>query len=279
LVMTKERVGYLLTSGVRFFEQAHIKDVCALLRIIAFPEDEISFRRLMGLLPGVGPKTAQKVWEGVGRSFKSDDPRCLSIVGNAMKGEAAEVWKAVREIIQAYHAEELDDDPGEVVYRFVSAFYGRYMLDNFQDHDRRGDDIQEMILYSSNFETTSAFLSDIALMTNLDAEDEHVAEKDRDLVKLSTVHQAKGLEWPVVILLWMTENMFPSSRSIAESEDGESEERRLFYVAVTRAKDELYMCVPEWRRTHDGGMINYMQSRFIGELPGHLVRTVKPGFI
>lgn len=278
MVLTKARIDYLLTSGVRFFEQAHIKDVCALLRMLVFPEDEISFRRLLGLLPGVGPRTSQKAWESIDRSFKADEAVCITKVAGVLKGDALEIWRQIAKIIQAFYEEDLDDDPGEVVYRFVKVFYERYMADNFQDYARRADDIQEMVLYSSEFDNTSEFLSDIALMTNLDAEAESFSEKDRDVIRLSTVHQAKGLEWPVVILLWMAENMFPSSRSLAESEDGEAEERRLFYVAVTRAKDDLYMCVPQWRRTPDGGVIGYSPSRFIAELPGNLVQTVKPSF-
>ena len=86
-----------------------------------------------------------------------------------------------------------------------------------------------------------------------------------------TVHQAKGLEWPVVIVIWAAEGMFPSSRSMGENEN-DAEERRLFYVAVTRAKDELVLCAPGMRRTRDGGVFYCKPSRFIKELPRGLTR-------
>jgi DNA helicase II / ATP-dependent DNA helicase PcrA len=92
------------------------------------------------------------------------------------------------------------------------------------------------------------------------------------------VHQAKGLEWPVVIILWACEGMFPSSRSMQETAGGEAEERRLFYVAVTRAKDELCLCVPEVRRTREGGVIYSPPSRFVREIPPQHVEEVRGSF-
>jgi DNA helicase-2/ATP-dependent DNA helicase PcrA len=102
---------------------------------------------------------------------------------------------------------------------------------------------------------------------------------DEESLRLSTVHQAKGLEWPAVIIIWATEGMFPSGRSLKESNAGEAEERRLFYVAVTRAKDDLLMCVPELRRTRDGGVAYFSPSRFIKELSPELVDETVVGFI
>jgi DNA helicase-2/ATP-dependent DNA helicase PcrA len=122
----------------------------------------------------------------------------------------------------------------------------------------------------SKYTSTKEFLNDVALLTNLDAEAAEPGEEEGDSIKLSTVHQAKGLEWPVVIVIWLAETMFPSARSINENEDGEAEERRLFYVATTRAKDELILCVPEMRKTHDGGIYACEPSRFVSELPEDL---------
>jgi len=117
------------------------------------------------------------------------------------------------------------------------------------------------------------------LLTNLDAEAENLSPADRNAVRLSTVHQAKGLEWPVVIVIWATEGMFPSSRSMNESDEGEAEERRLFYVAATRAKDELVLCTPEVRRMRDGGIMYCQPSHFVDELPGEVISSRRIGFI
>ena len=127
-----------------------------------------------------------------------------------------------------------------------------------------------MIDFTARFENCAAFLSEMALLTNLDAEAE-TAPAGQEGVRLSTVHQAKGLEWKAVFVLWLNEGLFPSSKS-AEQTGGEAEERRLFYVATTRAEDRLFLCCPEVRRKRDGGVILYEPSRFLREIPSHLLK-------
>jgi len=277
--LTREGIPYVITSGARFFEQAHIKDVCSILRILDNAADEMAFNRLMAMFPGIGARTAQKIWKELGGTFKASDQAHRSALLAMMKPGAREAWLSVEPILNAYTDEHLDEDGGEVLHRFVESFYERHAANTFEDAERRLDDIRELILYTSEYESVRDFLSDVALLTNLDAEVENIKSDSRDSLRLSTVHQAKGLEWPVVIVLWMNEGMFPSARSLDESPAAEAEERRLFYVAVTRAKDELLMCVPEIRRTRDGGVMYYTPSRFIEELPQELVVEKRLGFI
>ena len=267
MALTKENMPYVITSGMRFFEQAHIKDVCSLLRIIDNPADEVAFARLLGMLPGVGPATVRKIWKGLGSSFVAADKGAREFLLSALKGGSREVWEMIDPLLDKYFEEDLQSDPGEIVYQFLTTSYHRYLADTYQDHGKREDDITEMVNYMSKYTSTREFLNDVALLTNLDAEADSPGAEEGNSIKLSTVHQAKGLEWPVVIVIWMAETMFPSARSISENEDGEAEERRLFYVATTRAKDELILCVPEMRRTHDGGVYACEPSRFITELP------------
>jgi len=277
MALTKERVPYVITSGIRFFEQAHIKDVCSLLRIIENPVDEVSFYRLLGLLPGVGPATCRKIWKQLGRSFVAADKAARDYVMSSLKAGSREVWETIDPLFEKYFTEEWSGDPGEVVYQFLTTSYHRYLADTFQDYAKREDDITEMVAYMSRYSNVREFLNDVALLTNMDAEDGRPEDDDAVSIKLSTVHQAKGLEWPVVIILWMSETMFPSARSITENEDGEAEERRLFYVAVTRAKDELVLCVPSMRKTHDGGVYSCDPSRFIEELPDDVTEVQYSG--
>ena len=116
-------------------------------------------------------------------------------------------------------------------------------------------------------------------MTNLDAQNRSANSDDQ--MQLGTIHQAKGMEWPVVILPWLVDSVFPSARSV---EDGNiDEERRLFYVAVTRAKDRLYMCVPRSMKRPDGNSFPVEQSQFVREIPQslyneHEVRSVTPAY-
>ena len=276
LELAKERIPFVITSGVRFFEQAHIKDACSLLRLLANPEDELAFCRLFGMLPGVGPKTAQSLWGKLGGRYlpgaESD-----ATLEKAMRPASFAAWKKISGVCDAYVREGLEEDPGEAVHQFVEEFYADHAANVFEDHDRRLEEIAEMEIYTSRYENVREFLSDVALLTNLDAESGDNA-KPGETVRLSTVHQAKGLEWPVVILLWVSDGMFPSARSVNESPDGMSEERRLFYVAVTRAKDELHICSPEMRRMRDGGIIPCGPSPFITELPPGLLQEVRRTF-
>ncbi|MBA4388207.1 MAG: DNA helicase UvrD [Verrucomicrobia bacterium] len=278
LELSREQVPYVITSGVRFFEQAHIKDVCSLLKLAANPADELSFIRLLGLLPGTGPRTAEKIWAKLGGSYDVHDEPHRATVAAGLKPEARGLWLKIEPILMAYLDEELFEDGGEMVFRFTKQFYEGYASKAFDDPERRIDDIQELVLYTSRFENVEQFLSEVALLTNLDAEVEKVSDREDEAIRLSTVHQAKGLEWGAVIILWATDNMFPSARSMAEP-GGEAEERRLFYVAVTRAKDDLLMCVPEVRRSKDGGVLYQKKSRFIEEIPINLLKQDRAGFI
>ena len=128
--------------------------------------------------------------------------------------------------------------------------------------------------FSEQFDSLQEFLTQLALLTNIEAEETDVADRDTERLRLSTIHQAKGLEFGVVFVLWLSDGMFPSGRSLDERE-GESEERRLFYVVTTRAKDELHLMVPSYRRQRDGGVQYYNPSRFVQELDENLLQRYR----
>lgn len=276
LELARGGLTYLITSGVRFFEQAHIKDVCALLRLLCNPGDELAFQRMVCLWPRLGPKTAMKLWSKLGGRCDLSKEATRVRLSEMMPAAARDGWACVSAIAADYDKDDLTHDPGEVIHRFVKSFYDVYALETFENYDRRIEDIKELINYTARFESIDQFMSDVALQTNLD-ERPDVEEVDaQQSVRLSTVHQAKGLEWKVVFLVWMCEGLFPSQRSLDEVDD--TEERRLFYVATTRAKDELYLCCPRLRRTRDGGIQMMTPSRFVEEVPRELMEKVRPGW-
>jgi DNA helicase-2/ATP-dependent DNA helicase PcrA len=277
LELTRQEMPFIITSGVRFFEQAHIKDVCALPRLFVNPADELAFRRLLGLLPKVGDKTALRIWSRLQGRFDPRAAGALKQVAGMLPAAAREDWKAVEEIGRSYGPDRLGDDPGEIIHRFVKGFYDEYAVETFDDYERRIEDLDALIDFTARYENLESFLSETALASNLDAEADSVREEPADALRLSTVHQAKGLEWAVVFILWVVDGMFPSSRSLNEGGDGE--ERRLFYVATTRAKDQLYLCLPEIRRSRDGGVMPCLPSRFVAELPSGLLKDEFVGFI
>jgi DNA helicase-2/ATP-dependent DNA helicase PcrA len=144
-------------------------------------------------------------------------------------------------------------------------------MENYDNHDNRLDDLEQLAVFARQFASIEDFLTQLALLTNVEAEDDKPKDRDEETVKLSTIHQAKGLEFDVVFVVMLCDGLFPSARSL-DIPDAEEEERRLFYVAVTRARNELYLCYPLVRKGFSGDGFELQQpSRFLGEIPAELV--------
>ncbi|HMP73191.1 MAG TPA: ATP-dependent helicase [Kiritimatiellia bacterium] len=267
-----EGIPYVLTSGLRFFEQAHIKDATCLLRLHANPWDGLAFARLLQLFPKLGEKTVAKLWEGLDRRWNPKDAGHRAALLKAMPKGPMPLWAEVDKELGKLYGRTEEPSAGDLVEVFQNAYYAKYAAATFDNVERRMEDVEELIRFSSRFESIEAFLNEMALLTNMDAESDDPHAEPPDAIRLSTVHQAKGLEWKVVFIAWLADGMFPSQRSVGESGD-DREERRLFYVAVTRAEDELVLCAPTMRRMRDGGSQFYNPSRFVKEIPPALVRS------
>ena len=269
LEFTRESVPFVITSGVRFFEQAHVKDCCALLQTLHNPGNKLAFERLLCLFPGIGERTVDRVWRKLGGQFASADEETRAALAEALPKRAQPHWAPVANLIERCHWDNLLETPGEVVREFIDLFYDRYCLDHFENYDRRMDNLRGLCDHIDQCAGLEEFLDEMALMTNLDTDPGQRGDpRNRDAVQLSTIHQAKGLEWKVVFVVWLVDGIFPSGRSL-EEDPLAAEERRLFYVAVTRAEDCLQLLSPRTRRSRDGSTIFYSPSRFIGELgPG-----------
>ena len=163
-------------------------------------------------------------------------------------------------------------DAGAMLDLIVEAGYEDYVAANYDKVHARLDDIEQLGVFARQYDSLETFLAELALLTNIEAQEERPADDDQEQLRLSTIHQAKGLEFKVVFVIMLCDGMFPSNRSL-DSVEGEEEERRLFYVAITRAKDELYLSYPMIRAVAAGSSADMMQqpSRFLGELPAELV--------
>jgi DNA helicase-2/ATP-dependent DNA helicase PcrA len=256
--LTRRQIPFFITSGIRFFEQAHIKDVAAHLRLLVNPQDELSFRRLALLLPGIGAKTAARMWQEAQSGKVYADIKVPEKSATAWK-QWAETDRQLREMDAAYN-------PAELIRLIVDAYYADYSRLTYTNFSNRLDDLKQLEQYALGFSETAELLAQLALMSNLEAE---APAYNPSAVRLSTVHQAKGLEFQAVFVIMLCEGLFPSSRSL-ENQESEEEERRLFYVAVTRAKDELYLLYPLMRATAGQGNVMLQPSRFIEELPREL---------
>ncbi|HIE10814.1 MAG TPA: ATP-dependent helicase, partial [Kiritimatiellae bacterium] len=270
LEMFRRQIPYLLISGVRFFEQMHIKDVCTVVRLAHNPRDSMAFSRLLRLLGGVGERTAEKIWAALGESFDPLDRERQQEVGHRLPAAAQLDWSAIGTALLGCRKESSRIAAGDLIQALLDAFYREYALENFTDAERRLEDIAEVIRFAATFPDIESFVSQSGLLTNLEAETDHPAHAGtRDAVRLSTIHQAKGLEWTAVIILWLVHGMFPSQLSVGE--DAVAEERRLFYVAVTRARSRLFLCCPRRRRERTGAVSYCEPSPFLAELPDGVV--------
>jgi DNA helicase-2/ATP-dependent DNA helicase PcrA len=160
--------------------------------------------------------------------------------------------------------------PSEMITSVVEAIYDDYAKVNFPNYELRREDLDQLAVFARQFRDVHEFLSQLALISNVDAEAAPNQTSDKEAVNLSTVHQAKGLEFHTVFVIWLTDGMFPSSRSL-DTRDALEEERRLFYVSITRARDELYLTFPHMRLSGGYGDVFQRPSRFLKEIPNRLV--------
>ena len=272
LELTRRNIPFSITSGIRFFEQAHIKDVTSYLKWLANPRDEQAFKRLALMLPGVGGKTAMKLWDQFLTAHTEATPMAETLQRCAAVPKKAKVpWAQFSATVSQLESDPVVGDAGKMIELIVEAGYDAYVEANYDKAPQRLDDIEQLGVFARQYETLETFLAELALLTNVEAEQDR-AEEDDEKIRLSTIHQAKGLEFKVVFVVMLCDGMFPSNRSL-DSLDGEEEERRLFYVAITRAQDELYLSYPMIRTVAGGSSDDMIQqpSRFLNELPGDLV--------
>lgn len=275
LEFTRERLPFTVLSGTRFFEQRHIKDVCTFPLLLANPRDGLAFTRLLEMLPGVGEKKARAVWQKIGARADLHAVEGRKLISEALPKPAAPIWDSLwRRLFDAVEREEdLWQRPDVMIEAFQKAFYSDFAEVVFENPRERLQDIAELVTYAARFTDLAAFLSEMALMTNLEADQDRHAALSDDTVRLTTIHQAKGLEWKVVFLVWLTEGSFPAAKSMEEAQS-DAEERRLFYVAVTRAKDILYLCVPRTRTSRTGEITLCEDSRYVREIPDELLTEI-----
>jgi DNA helicase II / ATP-dependent DNA helicase PcrA len=273
LELSRRGIPYQITSGIRFFEQAHIKDVTAFIRFVANPRDEVAFKRMVKLLPGIGNRSAENLWNAWDRSLNergeitSWGERLLPMNVSA---KSRKMWEQLAHTVDEIAPAGQPNPPSEMITSIVEAIYDDYAKVNFTNYELRREDLNQLAAFARQFKDVNEFLSQLALISNVDAEAAPNQTTDKEAVNLSTVHQAKGLEFNTVFIIWLTDGMFPSSRSL-DTRDALEEERRLFYVAITRAKDELYLTYPHMRLSGGYGDVFQRPSRFLKEIPNELV--------
>jgi len=269
LELRAKNIPYEVRAGVAFFERAHIKDILAHLRIIENAYDEVSWSRIFSIIQGIGTSSGSKIFEAISNVEHPIDA-LINKMFYAEKLKGSRISKeGIRNLI-SYIKNLIDftpeDNPSEVIKNLVKVLE-EHLKSKYDNWQERIEDLNQLSLYAQNFPTIRKFLENLSLnLSNLESktvQSGEQTEEEKPLV-LSTVHRAKGLEWRVIFIPMLCEDSFPSSRSIGDPEAFE-EERRVFYVAITRAKDQLYLISPSIKPAYRGPQI-VRASQFVSEL-------------
>jgi DNA helicase II / ATP-dependent DNA helicase PcrA len=276
LELSRQGIPYQITSGVRFFEQAHVRDLVAFLRFVYNPTDAMAWQRIVVLLPKVGEKGAKKILSAAtdqARLLQRDlwDVLSSDDVTSAVAKDAREEWPKFTASLKQIADAMRDQAPGAAIEVAIEGWYGDYLKGAYANYLSRLDDLRSMIGFAGRFDDMQELLAQIILL-NSETSDRAV-DPDADALKLTTIHQAKGLEYDVVFLIGLADGMFPLRRAI-EAGDVE-EERRLFYVGVTRARNELYLCYPKVNTKGGPSGMMLTPSRFLAELSPALYEGLK----
>lgn len=272
LELTRRNIPYRIQSGVRFFEQAHIKDVISYLRIIVNPRDELAWKRILKMIPSVGNATANKIYESLAYA---ENPFALVKQDDFLyKPRSSKAWATFVDLLENLTADDTREQPAKQIEMILSNGYEQHLQETYENAEARAEDLKQLAIYASKYESTTSFLSELALISTerfgspqaLVGEDVVQGGEEEELLTLTSIHQAKGAEWKVVFMIWTAEGKFPSPRALKEI-NSEEEERRLWYVALTRAKDELYLTYPLVITDYNRQTVLQKPSRFVMECP------------
>ncbi|PYS47571.1 MAG: hypothetical protein DMF68_15660 [Acidobacteria bacterium] len=275
LELTRRGIPYRVRSGVRFFEQAHIKDVVSYLRVIVNPRDELAWKRILRLIPQVGNATANRIWE---RLAYAPDPLALVRRKDFNAAPRRGVgWTDFLSLLESLVQDETRNNPARQIELILTRGYEAHLANSYENAEARLEDLRQLALYSTRYNSTEEFLSELALLSTerfgapqaLAGEDVVMGGDEDELLTLTSVHQAKGLEWRAVFIIWAADGKFPSPRSLRDAE-GEEEERRLWYVALTRAAEQLYITYPLMVTDYNRQTVVQKPSRFVTEVPPEL---------
>jgi len=268
LELQRRDIPFIKRGGFKFIETAHIKDVLAHMRIVANPTDAVSWLRALTIVPGVGHRTAERAIETL---VSAPDPtKELARLAAAGAPRAAGGFTRLSSVLKAIGVEGMS--PADQL-AIVLEYYLPLMRDAYpDDYPKRERDLEHFQNITQRYRSLEQMLADMALEPPNDSLDGVLAtDEDEGYLTLSTIHSAKGLEWRVVFLIWAAEGRFPGPMS-SDFEELE-EERRLMYVAGTRARDELYMIYPIHMFDRSRGFTLGRASRFLEDIPGEVLPT------
>ncbi|MFH1902752.1 MAG: ATP-dependent helicase [Candidatus Omnitrophota bacterium] len=276
MALTGQGIPYIVRGGLRFYEQAHVKDVLSYLSLLVNARDEIAWRRILLQVEGIGPGYFKRIYEQIRQTDQPLTAFCNSgpLTGIPFRSQpgVANLRKLFRELAPP----EILSQPAKAIKIILDAEYRAYCLATYPDGPERILEIEELTKIAALFDSTERFLSETIMGESY--QDEMFKDESgtgKKFLTLSTIHQAKGLEWKAVFILSLTDGRFPHIKA-TQNREGLEEERRLFYVAVTRAKSILYLLQPRVSSGWDGNVTQRL-SPFVQELPEGCYQKLETG--
>ena len=275
--LSRRDIPFVITSGVRFFEQAHVKDVSSQLRFVVNPHDLPAFLRFTCLLPRIGEKTSVKLHK-LAEKIAGDERISIieALAHNEMlkkiHSEAREDWESLSQTLKDVWEAANNSTPAKVVEIAVNGWYADYIRYAYDNWSRREDDLESLAEFAGRHDNLSEMLAQLTLLSSESGD--RVVRRGESCLRLSTIHQAKGLEFPYVFVIGLADGLFPLKRAI-DGEGDMEEERRLFYVAATRAEKGLFLTFPMLSQ-QKGTPVRMQMSRFVRELPETQYEVEKP---
>jgi DNA helicase-2/ATP-dependent DNA helicase PcrA len=264
LELTARKIPFAVRAGTRFLEQAHIKDVIAHLRWTVHPADELAALRVLRLQPGLGATTAGRLVAALVAGPVASLGECLAGLAAGM-GVAPRARAALDDLQARLGRIDPAGPAAPAIRAVVEGPYREHVLREYANADARLEDLAQLAEVAERYDALPAFLDEVAFMAGLAAESVRPGDPPDDRLTLSTVHQAKGLEWRVVFLISLTEGQFPAAPALQDPW-GEEEERRLFHVALTRARDQLVLTHPLMAQDRTDRRRLARASRFLTEV-------------
>ena len=268
--LNQRNIPFVKYGGMKLNEAAHIKDVLAHLKVVENPQDAASWNRALQLIHGIGPKTAQSLIEWTTEA--AEDPLTLGD-GAPFSDRYAARLKQLFSTLR--HARSDDTSVPEQVEALLDYYQPLFENKYADDHPKRAPDLEHLAGLAANYESRRRFLSSLTLdPIELTALDQETGEDDEPPLVLSTIHSAKGLEFHTVFLIRALDGTIPSRHALREP-GGVDEELRLFYVAVTRAEEDLFISYPMTQYRRGQGEYMTTPSRFVEDLPDDVLEPVQ----
>lgn len=274
--LTRRDIPYDFRGGLRFFDRAHIKDVLAHLKLVDNPQDEVAMSRVLRLQVGIGDQTASLIFQTLQDNLGTEEgehPLRVAIDRITVPSRATNGWKGFRGMVESL-VDERAGGPENLVRLVMDSDYREYLKNQYQDANDRLQDLEQLALFAGKYTDLSKFLSEVSLQEQFGVAQSGVEDHEDERLILSTVHQAKGLEWRTVFVLHMSDQAWPNPRALTEPQ-GIEEERRLFYVAVTRAKEYLYLTYSLASGFRSMSMQLQQPSPFLKEIPDALLESYR----